>query len=197
MMSMLLSRRVANSVKFALAVAALSLLAVQPALAKKSDRQQQMQVAAKHFDGFQKPNSVTTLTGSVVITQGTLKVSGGEAKIHLDGDGKISRVVVTGSPAHLQQIDDSGNLVTGDASTLDYDNIKGIAVLTGNASVDQKGRGQAHGDKLTYNTTTSQMTGESGGDGLVHMTFQPQNKPAAAKPSTPAQATPAPVQDQN
>jgi lipopolysaccharide export system protein LptA len=197
MMSMPLSRRAANSVKFALAVTALGLLAIQPALAKKSDRQQQMQVAAKHFEGFQKPNSVSTLTGSVVITQGTLKASGGEAKVYLDGDGKISRVVVTGTPAHLQQLDDSGNLVLGDASTLDYDNIKGIAVLTGNASVNQKGRGEAHGDKLTYNIATSEMTGESGGDGLVHMTFQPQNKPAATQPAIPAQGASAPVQEQN
>lgn len=195
MTSMPLSRRAANSVKFALAVGALGLLAVQPALAKKSDREQPMQVAAKHFDGFQKPNSVSTLTGSVVITQGTLKTTGSEAKVYLDGNSKISRVVVTGTPAHLQQLDDSGNLVLGDASTLDYDNIKGIAVLTGNASVDQKGRGQAHGDRLTYNTQTSQMTGESGGDGLVHLTFQPQDKPAAAQPTTPAPATSAPVQE--
>ncbi|MEP7184555.1 MAG: lipopolysaccharide transport periplasmic protein LptA [Rhodanobacter sp.] len=197
MMSMPLSRHAANSAKFALAVVALSLLAAQPALAKKSDRQQQMHVASKHFDGFQKPNSVSTLTGSVVITQGSLKASGNEAKVYFDAESQISRVVIAGNPAHLQQLDDNNNLVLGDATTLDYDNLRGIAVLRGNASINQKGRGQAHGDKLTYNTQTSEMTGESGGDGLVHMTFQPQNKPAANKPATPTEApAPGPVQAQ-
>jgi lipopolysaccharide export system protein LptA len=178
------------SARFALVVAALGLLAVQPALAKKSDRQQEMHIAAKNFDGFQKPNSVSTLSGNVVITQGTLKASGAQAKVYFDADTQISRVVITGNPARLEQLDDSGNLVLGDAATLDYDNLKGIAVLSGNASVTQKGRGEAHGDKLTYNTETSQMTGESSGDGLVHMTFKPKTAPAPASTAPIPQGQP-------
>ncbi|KZC42375.1 MULTISPECIES: lipopolysaccharide transport periplasmic protein LptA [Rhodanobacter] len=188
MMSMPPSRRA--SARFALAIAALGLLAAQPALARKSDRQQEMQVAAKNFDGFQKPNSVSTLTGNVVITQGTLKATGAQAKVYFDADTQISRVVITGSPAHLEQLDDNGNLMLGDAATLDYDNLKGIAVLSGNASVTQKGRGDARGDRLTYNTETSQMTGESAGDGMVHMTFKPKSQPAAAP--APARSSSAP-----
>ena len=72
----------------------------------------------------------------------------------------------------------------GDAATLDYDNVKGIAVLTGNASVVQKGRGEAHGDKLTYDTKTSEMTGESGGSSQVHLIFQPKKKAAAPASGT-------------
>ncbi len=173
----------------------LGLFATQSALAKKSDRQQEMQVAAKNFDGFQKPGSISTLTGNVVITQGTLKATGAQAKVYFDADSQISRVVITGSPAHLQQLDENNNLVLGDAATLNYDNLKGIAVLQGNASITQQGRGDAHGDKLTYNTETSQMTGESAGDGMVHMTFKAKPKPATAaeaKPATPALA-PAPA----
>lgn len=190
MMSMPRSRRASTSVRLALAAAALGLFAAQPAIARKSDRQQEMHVAAKNFDGFQKPNSVSTLTGNVVITQGTLKATGAQAKVYFDGESQISRVVITGSPAHLEQLDENNNLVLGDAATLDYDNLKGIAVLSGNASITQKGRGDAHGDKLTYNTETSEMTGESAGDGLVHMTFKPKPQPAAAP--APAKSSPAP-----
>lgn len=190
MTSMPPSRRA--SARFALAVVVLGLLAAQPALARKSDRQQEMQVAAKNFDGFQKPNSVSTLTGNVVITQGTLKATGAQAKVYFDADTQISRVVITGSPAHLEQLDDNGNLMLGDAATLDYDNLNGIAVLSGNASVTQKGRGEAHGDRLTYNTETSQMTGESAGDGLVHMTFKPKPKPAGPAAPAPAKSVPTP-----
>lgn len=188
-MSVPLSRRIGASASFALAVAALSLLATQPALAKKSDRQQEMHIAAKHFDGFQKPNSVSTLRGSVLITQGTLKASGDEAKVYFDGNSQIARVVITGTPAHLQQLDDHDNLVQGQAATIDYDNLKGIAVLQGTASIKQQGRGQAHGDKLTYNTQTSKMTGESAGDGLVHMTFKPTTAPTSATTTAPAPAS--------
>ena len=133
------------------------------------------------------PNTVSTLKGNVKITQGTLVLTGDTAMIHLDADSQISRVVVTGTPAHIEQMDDSGNLMTGNAAKLDYDNIHGIAVLTGQASVKQQGRGEFHGDKLTYNTESSQITGDSGGDGLVHGVFLPKAKPAA--PAKPAAAS--------
>lgn len=157
---------------------------LQPALAKQDDRQKPMDVHAVHTDGFYTPNSVTTLTGKVVLTQGTLKATGDVAKVYMDADQQISRIVITGKPAHIQQLDDNGNLMTGDAQTLDYDNVNGIATLIGQAVVHQQGRGEAHGDKLTYNTQTSYMTGSSGSDGLVHMIFLPKPRPAST--ATPA-----------
>jgi lipopolysaccharide export system protein LptA len=74
-------------------------------------------------------------------------------------------------------------------------------VLIGNAVVHEQNHGEAHGDKLTYNTNTAYMTGDSAGDGFVHMIFLPKPKPAAASPapakggattpaSTPHPATP-------
>ncbi|MEO6926564.1 MAG: lipopolysaccharide transport periplasmic protein LptA [Rhodanobacter sp.] len=159
---------------------------------------------ADSFEGFNAPNSITTLHGHVVLSQGTLKITGDQAKIHFDADQNVSRIEITGTPAHIQQLDDSGNLMTGDSARLDYDNNHGIAVLSGNAVVKQQGRGEAHGDKLTYNTETAQMSGSSGSDGMVHMTFLPKprsataptsatdSKPAAASTATPP-ATPAPA----
>ncbi|TBR37132.1 MULTISPECIES: lipopolysaccharide transport periplasmic protein LptA [Dyella] len=186
------SRRVNGSRKFALGACALALVALAPAaaLAKKDDRNQPMNFSAKTTNAINAPNSVTTLTGNVKITQGTLLITGAKAEIHLDGDSQIARVVVTGAQAHIQQLDESNNLMQGDADKLDYDNINGIAVLTGNAKVTQQGRGQFNGDKITYNTDTSVITGESGNDGLVHGTFLPKPKPAAPAAPKPA-ATPA------
>jgi lipopolysaccharide export system protein LptA len=176
-----------------LSLAALSLLVLQPALAKQDDRNQPMVVEhADSFNGFNAPNSVSTLTGHVLMTQGTMKVTGDLAKIYFDADQQVSRVVVTvdkGKLAHIEQLDDNNNLMTGDADKLDYDNINGIAVLTGNAVVHQQNHGEAHGDKLTYNTNTDYMTGDSNGGGIVHMIFLPKPKtPAAAKPGAPAPA---------
>ncbi len=185
--------------RFAAGVLAAAVLALLPALvsAKQSDRQQPMDYVAKSTEAFNAPNTVTTLKGSVRITQGSLVISGDLAKIYLDADTQIARVVVTGNPAHIQQLDDSGNLMTGDAAQLDYDNIHGIAVLSGHAVVKQQGRGQFEGDKLTYNTATSQITGEANGDGLVHGVFLPKPRPAAAAAPavTPAPASSTPAQE--
>src|SRR6185312_482293 len=176
---------------------------LQTAYATKKDRQKPMVIEhADSFDGKYAPNSMATLHGHVLITQGTMRISGNIAKVHFDADQNVSRIVITGKPAHIQQLDDNNNLMTGDALTLDYDNANGIATLIGHAAVHQQDRGEAHGDKLTYNTQTSYMTGSSGSDGLVHMVFLPKpkratapapvSKPAAASTSTiPAATTPA------
>ena len=171
----------------------LGALLLQPALARKDDRSQPMRVVhADSFSGFNAPNSITTLNGHVELSQGTLKITGDLAKIYVDGNQQLSRIVVTGN-AHIQQLDDAGNLMSGDARTLDYDNIKGIATLKGQAAVHQQGRGEAHGDTLTYNTQTSEMTGSSGNDGMVHMVFLPKPQPApahsATEPTAPAPAS--------
>lgn len=173
----------------------LGLLLIAPAAAKRTDRDQPMDVQASHFDGFRKPNSTTTLKGNVVITQGSLKATGDLAKVHFDANAEIDSVVLTGSPAHIQQLDDNGNLMQGEAATIDYQVARDFAVLQGHASIVQQGRGEAHGDRLTYNTQTSEMTGDSGGDGRVHMIFKPKPRPqspaAAPAPSAsvPAAAT--------
>jgi lipopolysaccharide export system protein LptA len=190
-----------NSLRVSLLL--LGLVMLQPALAKQDDRNQPMDLHATTVDGFNLPNTITTLTGNVIATQGTLKATGDKALVYIDGDTQIKRIVITvnkGKLAHIEQVDDAGNLMTGDADQLDYDNINGIAVLTGHAVVHQQGRGEAHGDKLTYNTQTEYMTGNSGGDGLVHMIFLPKPKPApgapAAKPASPTtapHATPPPT----
>ena len=194
MMSTARSCQPSRAVK--LAILGLGLAMLQPALERKDDRQKPANIAAKSFDATQQANGVIHYKGNVLLTQGTLKATGALATAYLDADNSVTRVVITGTPAHIEQLDDSGNLMQGDATAIDYDNVKQVAVLTGNASVKQKGRGEARGDKLTYNTQTSQMTGESSGDGMVHMTFQPRPKPAtpAASSSTPAAASPAPAQ---
>lgn len=190
-----LFRRASANRRFAIGVLAAGLLALLPALAlaKKSDRQQPMNYVAKYTKAFNAPNTVSTLKGDVKITQGTLMITGDLAKIYLDANTQIARVVVTGHPAHIQQLDENNNLMTGDAATLDYDNIHGIAVLTGNAVVKQKGRGEFHGDKLTYNTDTSMITGQANGDGLVHGTFLPKPHPATPTGKAAPQPAGAPV----
>ncbi|HUA78880.1 MAG TPA: LptA/OstA family protein, partial [Dyella sp.] len=111
-------------------------------------------------------------------------------------DTSVDHIIVTGTPQkrpHIEQIDDNGNLMTGDADQLFYDNVNGIAVLTGNAFVHQQNKGDAHGAKLTYNTQTSYMVGESGNAGQVTMTFLPKQKPLPPPKHGAPAAPPAPA----
>lgn len=176
----------------------MGLLLLHPALAKQDDRNQPIHVVhADSFDGYNQPNTVSTFKGSVLITQGTMKLSGDVAKIYTaKEDTSVDHILVTGTPQkrpHIEQVDDNGNLMTGDADQLYYDNVNGVAILTGNAYVHQQNKGDARGAKLTYNTQTGYMVGESGNAGPVTMTFLPKQKPLPpAKKGAPA-AAPAPA----
>ena len=204
------------SAKVVLATLGVALLASGTVVAKQSDRQQPINVTSVSFDGTQQQPTAkdpghVIWTGNVVLTQGTLTVTGNKATGYLDADNQLIRVIVDGN-AHMQQQDEQNLWMRGNANNIDYtpDNggpkntSSGIAVLTGKAHVekevdpaDRKKLNQSNGDKLTYNTNTSTMTGESNGAEPVHMIFQPKQQPAAgpgaapAKPATPP-AAPAP-----
>ena len=145
------------------------------------------------MDGYNEPNSVSTFKGNVLITQGTMKLTGQLAKIWTaKQDTSVDHIIVTSNAQkqpHIEQIDDNGNLMTGDADQLYYDNVNGIAILTGHAHVWQATKGETHGAKLTYNTQTGYMVGESGNNAPVTMTFLPKQKtlppPKNGKPATP------------
>jgi lipopolysaccharide export system protein LptA len=158
------------------------LLLLPSAWAKQDDRNQPINVVhADSMDGYNAPNSVSTFTGNVLITQGTMKMTGTLAKIYTaKADTSVDHMIVTATPQkqpHIEQIDDNGNLMTGDADQLYYDNNNSIAILTGHAHVWQQNKGESFGAKLTYNTQTGYMVGESGDEGQVHMTFLPKQKP--------------------
>lgn len=187
--------RMTEPCRVGIATLALFLACALPlaAQAKQSDRSQPVKVSAQSADAMAKPNGTSHLVGDVVISQGTLKATGASATIYFDANSRVNRVVLTGSPAHLRQIDDNGNLVKGHANNIDYNVPKGIATLTGDAYVKQAGRGMASGDTLIYNTTTSTMTARSNGDNRVHLTFQPRQEEAPAPASSANSASSAPA----
>lgn len=179
--------RAARSVLLIGAAAAFTLAAVS-AYAKTGDRNQPMNTAQDHLDGFNAPNTITTLTGNVLVTQGTMKAKGDVAKIYLDADTQVSRIVMTGKPhAHIEQLDDDNNLMTGEAPTLDYDNINGIAVLYPNAVVIEQNTGEARADKITYDTNTTHFTGV----GNVSAIYYPKQKSDKGAPAQSGNGKPA------
>ncbi|MEO6969056.1 MAG: lipopolysaccharide transport periplasmic protein LptA [Rhodanobacteraceae bacterium] len=159
----------------------------------QADRDQPVNVNANSFSGSQDSGK-TVFTGAVKIDQGTLHADGDNANGYFDQNNQVQRVVLTGKPAHMQQKLDDGSMVHGSADTIDYTVSENTVVLIGNANVVQEHKGEFHGAKLTYNTDSGQISGESGGGGQVHLTLQPKPKSAAAKPKTTA-TQPAPAQN--
>ncbi len=164
----------------ALVVLLLGISVCTCAWAKKTDRQQPMDVHADHLDGNLADDGVSTLTGGVVMTQGTMEIHADKAVITRK-DGDMSSSVLFGSPVHMKQLDENNEPMYATSQRVDYDMLKDVAVLTGNALVDQPTRGQMHGEKIVYDIDNGKVT--SGNDGSrVDMHILPKTKPGQAAP---------------
>jgi lipopolysaccharide export system protein LptA len=125
-----------------------------------------------------------------------MKLTGDLVKVYTaKEDTSVDHVNVTGTPSkrpHVEQIDDNGNLMTGDADQLYYDDVNGIAILIGNAFVHHQNQGEAQGAKLTYNTPTGDMVVERDAVNPITMTFFPKQKSSLPTTSSRSPAATAP-----
>ncbi len=173
--------------------AALALACAAPAHALSSDRDKDLEVRAdssKMVSGAADkpgPAEYALFLGNVRIEQGSLKASGNEARVFDSagtGDSASRRLVLTGAPARLEQMQDGdGGKLTARAATIDYDDGSGIAVLTGEVVVIQEGKSEFRGPRMVYDTNTGAMEGGSASPGSeVHMIFKPKKR--AAQPTS-------------
>ena len=155
---------------------ALALLIAGPALAKSTDRNQPMDIAADRTDAILTDDGDARLAGNVVITQGTLNVNADNALVTRK-NGDIDEVVLTGAPATLSQLNDNGERMTAKASKIVYTLSTDLIVMTGGVVVDQP-RGNLRGEMIKYDLTTGRLDG-GGGGGRVKMRILPKTtKPA-------------------
>ncbi|MUV15620.1 lipopolysaccharide transport periplasmic protein LptA [Noviluteimonas gilva] len=156
---------------------ALSLLGVAAlAGARTSDRSQPMNVEADGSDCSISDTGQCVLTGNVHITQGTMVIQAGRAVVHR-ANGDIRRVQFTGSPVNLTQELDDGSTIKARAQNVDYDMATDTVVFTGDALIDQPGRGNISGGRIAYNMRSGQVQGTGEGDkGRVRMQFQPKQQ---------------------
>lgn len=179
------------------ALAVLLACAVVPAAhALSNDREKPMDVTADYSkinQGKDKQPGTTYLRGNVRVVQGTMKANAAEATIHQKSNGDVLRVVMNGKQAHVEQQQDGGGTMTADADQIDFNNETSIAVLTGNVKVVQAGRGEFHGEKMTYNTNSGEMeSGDASGSSRSHIILQPKAKSSGeAKPAEKPEQKPA------
>lgn len=176
---------------FPVALALLFLTLAMSAQALSTDRDQPLDVRAQSNSSTFGDTNVTVFQGNVRMVQGSLKASGDEARIWEietgDADATARRLVLTGSPAQLEQMmDNDGGKLNARANTIDYRSDTGLAELSGNVIVVQEGRSEFRGPRMTYNTNTGAMQGGSEAPGSeVHMTFKPKPR-KTAEPGTGA-----------
>ena len=176
-------------VKFqALLLVALVAAFAPTAGARKSDRNQPMDIEAAHqVCGF-GANDTCTMTGNVTISQGSLNIVAAKAVIEQSG-GDPSRALLSGGVTLRQAMDD-GNQINAKSSNVDYNLKTEVVVFTGNVQIVQQ-RGTLNGQRVVYNMKTGQVESGGDGNGRVKMRILPKSAQGASAPSAPKPVAPA------
>lgn len=192
------------------ACAAAALLLASQAFALKTDKDQPANIDANYSKSVQSKTGaandpdVYDLDGNVLITRGSIKMTSNHAKVFRvpsssndPNAGQISRVILTGKQAHMQQVHDGDcSLMTANADKIDYNPLTNIAELTGGVVVTQQGRSDSRSEHMIYNTDTGDMeSGDTSNPAArVHLVMEPKTAPPPASTNNcgfPAGAAPA------
>ena len=118
------------SIVFAAMIAA---IATGDARALSSDREQPIVIEASTAEADNRAQ-VTIYRGDVVITQGTLRITGDTVWIHYNDSNSITKAISVGKPASFRQLpDNKEHYMTADADRMEYHAAEDLILLLGNA----------------------------------------------------------------
>lgn len=143
----------------------------QLAHARKSDFSQPIDVNADRSE-FDEKARIQVLIGNVEITQGTMKITADRIAISLDTNNQLDIIKGDGSPIRVQQENESGELVTGQANSIEYNARTGTLILTGNATLKQP-KQRLQSERIVFNSTEQKVSAEGGEKGRVSIRIQP------------------------
>lgn len=156
-----------------------------------SDSNQPINVQADSAEMDDK-RGVAIYRGDVVITQGTLKITGDTVTITLDKNGDIDIFTSEGKPAYYEQLpSENKEIVQAYGLTIQYFAANEKIIIIDQAKVIQQGN-TFRGEKIVYDTKREIVTAGRGKQGTIttpepriDMVIQPRNKDGKAESSAP------------
>lgn len=174
-------------------IPALLSLSASSAFAEKADRDQPINLEADSVQ-VNEAKKISTYSGNVILTQGTLMIRGDKLVVREDKEG-FQHSTSTGNPTTFRQKRDGSNeYMEGSALRIEYDGRMDKVQLFNKAWV-KRGEDVVHGDYISYDASSeyaevigggSQAAGNSGaGGGRVKAVIQPKKKTTdSSTPST-------------
>ncbi|HDZ56012.1 MAG TPA: lipopolysaccharide transport periplasmic protein LptA [Pseudomonas xinjiangensis] len=156
-----------------------------PAFALPEDSEQPIRIQADTATLDDRRNTAV-YTGDVVITQGTMRLTGDQVTLNTDAEGAVSKIVSVGNPATFVQTPqpDQGP-VNARGQTIEYYAADERVVLIDDAHLDQEGN-TFEGEYVTYNVREELVEAGRAGESTeapqrIQMTIQPRKRdePAA------------------
>jgi len=157
-----------------------------PLMALSTDSEQAINIEADQAE-LDDRRQVAVYTGSVVITQGTLRIDADKVEMYYDDEKGLTRAIALGEPARYRQLpDDSEEYTQAWARKMEFLPLKSLVHLIEEAKWTQ-GKDSVTGDRITYDTlrdkAKAQTTRES--KGRVRVTIQPKKKSPESPEPTP------------
>ena len=157
-----MNRNATEMVVKLLLAALLCLPGVASALATDREKDIEIEADSAEIDDVKK---VTIYTGDVIITQGTLRITGSKVSIYYDSNSDFVNLVSVGKPARFRQLPDGkkkldSNYQRAHADRMEYIKAKDLIVLLGNAVYGQGGT-KITADRIEYESRTSRMKARS------------------------------------
>lgn len=142
------------------------------AYALPSDQHQPIRLSADKAL-YSESRGLTSYSGNVVISQGTLKINADSLTVNLSNGRTIDSALATGSPAKFEQVvSNEKGLAKGQANKIDYNAVTGIVTLTGNAKLSQNGASFS-GNTIRYSLSVGDVEAVSGGGQRVELVLPP------------------------
>jgi lipopolysaccharide export system protein LptA len=164
------NRRASSTILSSAALLALAIIAFPaifwspPGWALSTDREQSIVIEADSAEQ-DDVKGLAIYKGDVVITQGTLKITGDHVTIHYDTNGDFTKMVTLGNPANFDQlpdgqVDKAPNYQRAKANRMEYYKATDIIVLLGNAVYGQGGE-KVLADRIDYDSRNGRMKARS------------------------------------
>lgn len=163
------------------------LLATNSGWSLPEDKHQLIHIESDQVEQITKhAREITTYTGDVVMTQGSLLLKGDQIVVYSQ-QRSVLRIVADGSPAQFQQqpaLDKAW--VYARANCIDYDIAADTVLLLNNAYVEQA-NSSIVGDRIDYHVTTGhiQAISEANTESRVHMVLDPDNSDGVIQEAPP------------
>ena len=155
--------------------------------ARSSDREEPIVIEAGAAEADNRAQ-VTVYRGDVVITQGTLRITGDTVWIHYDDANTITKAISVGKPAKFRQLpDDKEDYMTAHADRMEYHADQDLILLLGNARYGE-GKDKITAQRIVYDSRRGRVkagvnpgSGETADDASekpdrVRITITPKKK---------------------
>jgi lipopolysaccharide export system protein LptA len=169
----------------------LLLLFPTASFAERADRSQPMHLEADQVT-MDDAKQISTFTGNVRLSQGTLLILGDKVVVSQDKDGYQHAIAYGNTAEFRQKREGLDEYVEGHGERIAYDARTEVINFDGKAHL-KRNRDEVRGDHITYNTKTeifkvngSDANPEKGSAGRVHVILQPKSKTDAINPNRPA-----------